>query len=114
MSNMIGPSFLAFQVRDIEKSKSFYTDIVGLDIDPHGPDHAYVFKTTQSRLLSENHSWISVKFRNLDGVYRHGFKRQILMDFARNSRRTTYQSSLKHSLVLSVDSLHLLTQMAIQ
>jgi predicted enzyme related to lactoylglutathione lyase len=46
MSNMIGPSFLAFQVRDIEKSKSFYTDIFGLEIDPHGPDHAYVFKTT--------------------------------------------------------------------
>jgi predicted enzyme related to lactoylglutathione lyase len=46
MSHIIGPSFLAFQVRDIEKSKTFYTDVVGLEIDPHGPDHAYVFKTT--------------------------------------------------------------------
>jgi predicted enzyme related to lactoylglutathione lyase len=46
MSNIIGPSFLAFQVQDIEKSKMFYMDVVGLDLDPHSPDHAYVFKTT--------------------------------------------------------------------
>jgi predicted enzyme related to lactoylglutathione lyase len=45
MSNIIGPSFLAFQVRDIEKSKTFYTDVAGLEVDPAGPDHAYVFKT---------------------------------------------------------------------
>lgn len=41
-----GPSFMALQVSDIEKSKQFYTELLGLEIDPHGPPHAFVFKTT--------------------------------------------------------------------
>ena len=42
---IIGPSFLAIQVTDIERSKIFYTEVLGLEIDPKGPHHAYVFKT---------------------------------------------------------------------
>jgi predicted enzyme related to lactoylglutathione lyase len=42
---IIGPSFLAIQVTDIERSKAFYTEILGLETDPKGPPHAYVFKT---------------------------------------------------------------------
>ncbi len=42
---IIGPSFLAIQVTDIERSKFFYTEVLGLEIDPKGPPHAYVFKT---------------------------------------------------------------------
>ena len=42
---IIGPSFLPIQVTDIERSKAFYTEILGLEIDPKGPPHAYVFKT---------------------------------------------------------------------
>ncbi len=42
---IIGPSFLALQVTDMERSKAFYTEILGLEIDPKGPPHAYVFKT---------------------------------------------------------------------
>ena len=42
---IIGPSFLPIQVTDIERSKAFYTEILGLEIDPKGPSHAYVFKT---------------------------------------------------------------------
>ena len=42
---IIGPSFLPIQVTDIERSKAFYTEILGLEIDPKEPPHAYVFKT---------------------------------------------------------------------
>jgi predicted enzyme related to lactoylglutathione lyase len=42
---IIGPSFLSIQVSDIERSKLFYTEVLGLNIDPKGPPHAYVFKT---------------------------------------------------------------------
>jgi predicted enzyme related to lactoylglutathione lyase len=42
---IIGPSFLAIQVTDIERSKVFYTEVLELEIDPKGPPHAYVFKT---------------------------------------------------------------------
>lgn len=42
---VIGPSFLPIQVSDIERSKLFYTEVLGLEIDPEGPPHAYVFKT---------------------------------------------------------------------
>ena len=42
---VVGSSFLAIQVTDIERSKAFYVDILGLEIDPKGPSHAYVFKT---------------------------------------------------------------------
>jgi len=42
---VIGPSFLPVQVSDIERSKTFYTEVLGLEIDPKGPPHAYVFKT---------------------------------------------------------------------
>ena len=42
---IIGPSFLPIQVTNIERSKAFYTEILGLEIDPKGPPHAYVFRT---------------------------------------------------------------------
>lgn len=42
---IIGPSFLSIQVSDIERSKIFYTEVLGLEIDPKGPPHAYVFRT---------------------------------------------------------------------
>jgi predicted enzyme related to lactoylglutathione lyase len=42
---IIGPSFLPIQVTNIERSKTFYTEILGFEIDPKGPPHAYVFKT---------------------------------------------------------------------
>ena len=45
MSNIIGPSFIALQVPDLAKAKEFYTNILGLEVDPAGPPHAVVFKT---------------------------------------------------------------------
>ncbi len=76
MKNIIGPSFIALQVPDLEKSKLFYTQVLGLEIDPHGPPHAVVFKTEPIQiavrepvidLKASNHLgwgsvlWLSVK-----------------------------------------------------
>jgi len=45
MAKLIGPDFVALQVRDLAASTRFYTETVGLEIDPAGPPHAVVFKT---------------------------------------------------------------------
>ncbi len=46
MSRVIGPDFVALQVRDLEASRRFYVDVLGLDVDPDGPPHAVVFDST--------------------------------------------------------------------
>lgn len=40
-----GPDFVALQVRDLAASRSFYTEQLGLEVDPAGPPHAVVFRT---------------------------------------------------------------------
>ena len=42
---LIGPSFLALQVRDLETSKAFYVDRIGLKPLPQNPPGAIVFST---------------------------------------------------------------------
>ena len=42
---LIGPSFLALQVRDLEASKTFYVDELGLKPLPHSPPGAIIFAT---------------------------------------------------------------------
>ena len=42
---LIGPSFLALQVRDLETSKAFYVDKIGLKPLPQNPPGAIVFST---------------------------------------------------------------------
>ena len=46
MASLIGPDFLALQVRDMAASARFYQEVVGLEPDPQSPPAAVVFKTT--------------------------------------------------------------------
>jgi len=45
MSTVSGIDFTALQVRDVEASATFYTDVVGLTRAPAGPPNAVVFAT---------------------------------------------------------------------
>ena len=45
MAKVIGPDFVALQVRDLETSRRFYTERLGLEVDPNGPPNAVVFRT---------------------------------------------------------------------
>jgi predicted enzyme related to lactoylglutathione lyase len=42
---LIGPSFIALQVRDLEVSKTFYVEQIGLTASPHNPPGVFVFNT---------------------------------------------------------------------
>jgi predicted enzyme related to lactoylglutathione lyase len=42
---LIGPSFIALQVRDLETSKTFYLEQIGLTASPHMPPGAVIFDT---------------------------------------------------------------------
>ena len=46
MTRVIGPDFVALQVRDLEVSKRFYTELLGLVPAPDSPPNAVVFQTT--------------------------------------------------------------------
>lgn len=43
MAKLIGPDFIALQVRDLELSKCFYTEQLGLELAGHSPPDAVVF-----------------------------------------------------------------------
>lgn len=45
MAKLLGPDFVALQVRDLEKSARFYTEKLGLKRNPGGPPNAIVFDT---------------------------------------------------------------------
>lgn len=45
MAKVSGPDFVALQVRDLEAARRFYTERLGLEVDPKGPPNAVVFKT---------------------------------------------------------------------
>ena len=45
MAKVVGPDFVALQVRDLEISRRFYTERLGLEVDPDGPPNAMVFRT---------------------------------------------------------------------
>lgn len=45
MASIMGPDFIALQVSDLERSKKFYTDIVGLKLAPQSPPDAVLFIT---------------------------------------------------------------------
>jgi predicted enzyme related to lactoylglutathione lyase len=42
---VIGPDFIALQVRDLEASRRFYTERLGLESAPQSPPNAVVFRT---------------------------------------------------------------------
>jgi predicted enzyme related to lactoylglutathione lyase len=46
MITVTGPDFIAFQVADLEKSASFYSELVGLPRAPKSPPDAVVFATS--------------------------------------------------------------------
>jgi predicted enzyme related to lactoylglutathione lyase len=45
MAKILGPDFLALQVRNLEASQTFYTEQLGLELAPESPPHAVVFAT---------------------------------------------------------------------
>jgi predicted enzyme related to lactoylglutathione lyase len=45
MAKLIGLDFAALQVSDLERSRAFYVQVLGLEVDPQGPPHAIVFAT---------------------------------------------------------------------
>lgn len=45
MAKLLGPDFVALQVRDLEHSARFYTETLGLKRTPGGPPNAVVFDT---------------------------------------------------------------------
>ena len=49
-AKLIGPNFIALQVRDLEASKTFYVERMGLTPIPQSPPGAVVFKTLPSML----------------------------------------------------------------
>ena len=46
MAKILGPDFLALQVRNLEASRTFYTEQLGLELAPESPPHAVVFATS--------------------------------------------------------------------
>ena len=49
MAKIIGPDFIALQVRNLEASRTFYTEQLGLELAPQSPPHAVVFATSPIR-----------------------------------------------------------------
>src|SRR6202034_229352 len=45
MSTIIGPDFLALQVRDLERAAAFYEQTLGIERAASSPPHAVVFAT---------------------------------------------------------------------
>lgn len=45
MSKLLGPDFIALQVRDLAAARHFYTEQLGLELAPHSPPGAVVFRT---------------------------------------------------------------------
>ncbi|CAN5854888.1 VOC family protein [soil metagenome] len=45
MSKVKGPDFVALQVQDLESSRRFYEEQLGLEVSPEGPPHAVLFHT---------------------------------------------------------------------
>jgi predicted enzyme related to lactoylglutathione lyase len=46
MTNVIGVDFAALQVRDVQASAQFYSDVLGLPRAPQSPPNAVVFATS--------------------------------------------------------------------
>lgn len=45
MPHLIGPDFIGIQAADLDAARRFYTEVVGLSVDPNGPPDAVVFDT---------------------------------------------------------------------
>lgn len=45
MARVIGPDFVALQVRDLGASRRFYTELIGLEPAPQSPPGSVVFRT---------------------------------------------------------------------
>lgn len=46
MTTVTGPDFIAFQVADLERAASFYSEVIGLRRAPKSPPDAVVFETS--------------------------------------------------------------------
>jgi predicted enzyme related to lactoylglutathione lyase len=45
MSDLIGPDFITFQVRDLEASRHFYSEVIGLKVSPEVRPNAVAYAT---------------------------------------------------------------------
>lgn len=45
MPHLIGPDFIGIQAHDLDAARTFYTEVVGLKVNPAGPPDAVVFDT---------------------------------------------------------------------
>ncbi|HLG77205.1 MAG TPA: VOC family protein [Ktedonobacteraceae bacterium] len=45
MAKILGPDFVALQVRNLEASRAFYTEQLGLELAPQSSPNAIVFRT---------------------------------------------------------------------
>ena len=45
MSNLLGPDFITLQVRDLEASRHFYGEVIGLKVSPEVRPNAVAFAT---------------------------------------------------------------------
>ncbi|GCF10141.1 VOC family protein [Dictyobacter arantiisoli] len=45
MAKILGPDFIGLQVRNLEASRTFYVELLGLEPTPQSPPHAIVFRT---------------------------------------------------------------------
>lgn len=46
MAKLLGPDFISLQVRDLSVSRSFYTDVLGLTVDPFQAPDTVLFEST--------------------------------------------------------------------
>lgn len=46
MANLIGPDFITLHVRNLEVSRSFYSEVLGFKLSPEVRPNAVAFKTT--------------------------------------------------------------------
>ncbi len=45
MAKILGPDFIALQVRNLQASRTFYMEQLGLELAPQSPPNAIVFRT---------------------------------------------------------------------
>src|SRR5580704_12311179 len=87
---LIGPSFIALQVRDLQASKAFYVDQIGLTASRR-LRRALLFSTPDQCPSRSGHRWLtSVQLASWDGACLFGSPQRMPMRSTRNWWRKAY------------------------